>query len=446
MLQDIFPTTDKIVTIQPAIYPTDLLNIVVGVLSIPQSCPGVPPVRYPFELADGWTATKVADGLTLPRGLAIDSEARLLVVERGSSISQHTVDANGCITVSRTLISMSALNHGIYFGLDGNSLYASSASTVFRWAYDPKSGDVSGPPTTVVFGMEGEDHVTRTLIIPPHRPDLIVVSHGSGSNLDYDAIDPAVGRAIVKVFNISTIPNGGYNWATDGWNAGYGLRNEVGLVFDGNNMLWGVENNSDQLIRDINGTSTDIHNDNPAEELNFLGDVTIPNNAWYGYPTCFAVWRPDASIIDGITQQQLDVGQQFVTTPNQTFDDNSCANTSTPPRLGFQAHTAPLDAKFNGSDFTKLFVTLHGSWDRQPHVGYKLIVVPFTRAADDGSYAPVAPASSKSGYSDVFYPPDEGNCSASTCARPVGLVFDAAGRLYMTSDTSGEIFILSYSG
>lgn len=84
--------------------------------------------------------------------------------------------------------------------------------------------------------MAYNGHVTRTLIIPPNRPDLLVVAHGSNGNLDYASGDPATARAIVKVFNTSAVPTGGHNYAKDGWNAGYGLRNEVGLAFDGNNL------------------------------------------------------------------------------------------------------------------------------------------------------------------------------------------------------------------
>lgn len=76
---------------------------------------------------------------------------------------------------------------------------------------------------------------TRTLIIPPHRPDLLVVSHGNGENIDLASIDTVIGRAMVKVYDISHVPAGGYNYSIDGLIVAYGLRNEVGLEFDGNN-------------------------------------------------------------------------------------------------------------------------------------------------------------------------------------------------------------------
>lgn len=86
------------------------------------------------------------------------------------------------------------------------------------------------------MGMADFGEFTRTIIIPPHRPNLILVSHGTGENIDLASFNPNVGRAIVKVFDISHVPVGGYNYSSDGWVAGYGLRNSVGLVFDGNNL------------------------------------------------------------------------------------------------------------------------------------------------------------------------------------------------------------------
>ncbi len=62
-----------------------------------------------------------------------------------------------------------------------------------------------------------------------------------------------------------------------------GLRNEVGLAFDANGILHGVENGADQLNRpDLGG---DIHNGNPAEEMNRFNR---PAGTHYGYPYCFS--------------------------------------------------------------------------------------------------------------------------------------------------------------
>ncbi|KAH9889703.1 soluble quino protein glucose/sorbosone dehydrogenase [Xylariomycetidae sp. FL2044] len=432
-----------------------IATLLLGICQAQTSCPNIPPARYPYELAAGWSSIKVVDGLTRPRDIVVDAKGRLLMVESGKGVTQHTVDANGCITSSRVVVATPDLNHGIYLSPDGLTLYASSASYVYRWPYDPGVGSDSDDaaavtvwsPEPLVSGMATSGHISRTLIVPPDHPNLLVVSHGSNANIDNDAFNPATGRAIVKVFDLARVPDGGYNYTADGWNAGYGLRNEVGLAFDGNGMLWGVENSADDLHRaTANDTATvDIHEDNPAEELNYLGDVTRPSGAWYGYPSCFTVWNPSSIPPSSSYPQNLTVGSPFM--PNSPTSDLACLGLSVAPRLSLPPHTAPLDAKFDAG-FATLFVSLHGSWDRRSPAGYKVVGIPFTTtrnaAGNAGStlYEPVAAADSPTGWYDVWFPPDETACSEESCARPVGLVFDRAGRLYVTCDASGEVFLL----
>ncbi|KAJ2974618.1 hypothetical protein NUW58_g8602 [Xylaria curta] len=261
-----------------------VLAIIVSSQALLSPCPNVRGPSVSYNTAPGWSYVKVVGGLRSPRDLVLDSLGRLLIIEVGVGITQHLVDAHGCIINTRLLISRDDLNHGICLSADGKTLYASSPSSVFRWDYDLNTGDVGQNAVEVVTGMWTSGHISRTLAIPPHRQDLLVVSHGSDMNIDLDSSNPEIARAIVKVFNISSAPAGGYKFVSEGWNAGYGLRNEVGLAFDGNNMLWGVENSADNIVRTVGDTIIDIHANNPAEELNFLGDVTLPNDNWYGYP------------------------------------------------------------------------------------------------------------------------------------------------------------------
>jgi TrAA12-like len=46
------------------------------------------------------------------------------------------------------------------------------------------------------------------------------------------------------------------------------------------NRLWGVENSGDNFQR----AGKDIHQNNPAEKLNYIGDVVNPKGTWFGYP------------------------------------------------------------------------------------------------------------------------------------------------------------------
>lgn len=204
--------------------------------AIPASCSGAGNAAFQSVLASGWKATKVVGGLTNPRSIVFDSAGNMLVVQNGKGISYYAMGADGCTTSSKMLVSLNSLNHGIVLSADGKTLYASSMTQVFAWPYDAAAGTV-GTRSTIITGMyNGGSHTTRTLAIAPHAPNLLVVSHGSNSNIDSGASDPKTGRAIIKVFDLSALPSGGYNYVSGGYTAGYGQRNEVGMCWDNNNM------------------------------------------------------------------------------------------------------------------------------------------------------------------------------------------------------------------
>ncbi len=136
-------------------------------------------------------------------------------------------------------------------------------------------------------------------------------------------------------------------------------------------------------------------------------------------------------------------------TPNTSFADANCIGKSTPPRLSFMAHSAPISAVFDKTA-DNLYVTLHGSWNRQPATGYKMVQIPF-RKLPSGLYDPVAPADSQKGYNDILFMRNVDACSSSglqtsSCWRMAGIAWDPTfTRLVVTSDNSaeGEVFVLS---
>ena len=73
--------------------------------------------------------------------------------------------------------------------------------------------------------------------------------------------------------------------------------------------------------------------------------------------------------------------------------------------------------------------------DRTMPVGYKLSVIPFANGE------PVAAPDNKSSTTDVFSNADNSVCPQS-CFRPVGIAFDAQGRLFVSSDATGEIYVV----
>ena len=72
-------------------------------------------------------------------------------------------------------------------------------------------------------------HNTRTLLIPPTNPELLLVQRGSVLNIDNGTTDPAEGRAMVKIFNrVELDKMAPINYTSAGIVFGMGLRNSVG--------------------------------------------------------------------------------------------------------------------------------------------------------------------------------------------------------------------------
>lgn len=240
LITDSTPVPSTSVSVRPSTISARVTSTAIPVptsTGIPSSCVDTPELAFPVNVAPGWKVAKVAGGLVQPRGVIIDTDGNLLVVENGLGITAHKIGSDGCLTAGKTVISQKNLNHGIILSHNGNTLYASSATSVFAWSYNATTMSVSENLTTIVTGMDSSGHVTRTLIIPPKHPDLLLVSHGSNDNFDYGAADILTGRSCVKVFNTTTTPSQGYDYASGGYHMGYGLRNEVGLAFDADGML-----------------------------------------------------------------------------------------------------------------------------------------------------------------------------------------------------------------
>ncbi|KAI4204062.1 MAG: hypothetical protein LQ350_001455 [Teloschistes chrysophthalmus] len=278
--------------------------------------------------------------------------------------------------------------------------------------------------------MNTDDHTTRTLLLSRVVDGMLLISRGSTSNVDLAATLLSSGHSQIKVFNITNVSSTGYDFNTDGLRLGWGLRNSVGLAeHPDTGGLYSVENSVDQL--EVQGK--DIHQDNPGEEMNFHG--TLSDNKYanqgsnYGYPYCFSAWVPA-----DLDNDNIKVGTQFAMgNPNSTINDTYCAGLAA-PRLTFQSHMAPLDLKFNNSA-QEAWVTFHGSWDRTNPVGYKLSVIPFANGE------PVAAPANKTSTSDVLTNTDNAKCPQN-CFRPVGIAFDGQGRLFMSSDATGEIYVV----
>ncbi|KIL88324.1 hypothetical protein FAVG1_08403 [Fusarium avenaceum] len=392
--------------------------------------------------AEGVEYKLLRTGLQRPRHLVVDTEGNLLITEAGAKGVRRVVldggkDLSVCIDSDDALISGANLNHGIALTADGKTILVSSPSEVYAYDYDASEGKV-GSRRTVITGMSATStHSTRTLTIPlAGNPNLLLVAGGSDGNLDVETVDKDVVRSQVRVFNIDDMLAADapleYGKASL---LGWGLRNSVGWAEDpSTGNIWSVENSIDNLFRD----GVDIHNSNPGEELNFHG---LPNDTSsaqygsnYGYPGCFSIY--DASIIEDYPGG-ANVGKQMAGTPEGEkdlgFTDEECQEKQA-PRITFGSHLAPLDIKFR--DGSAAYIAIHGSWNRNPGDGYRLSKVDFANGQ------PVSASDDPDAEERLMWNTDNSKCP-SGCFRPAGLTFDKDGRLFMTSDSTGELYVVT---
>lgn len=372
------------------------------------------------ELPDDFCAFVWAKDIAAPRGLWVADNGDVLVVERGESrvVALWDDDHNGISDAGERAILAEgqSLNHGI--AVHGGFLYASRDTTVFRWAYSGQRADL-GASQTVVKGIPGGGHSTRTLAFDTQG--RLFVSVGSVENVDDDSR-----RSRVLRFDLTTVPSGGFDF-DDGFLFADGLRNEVGLELAPDGVLWGAQNGIDMLNRaDLGG---DIHQDNPAEILSRFHT----EGAFHGYPWCWAEYNLPPNFGDG----RNSIWAHPSTMNDGTHDDAWCRASTQPAALAMQGHSAPLDLEFyTGSLFPEafrgdLFVTFHGSWNRDTPTGYKVVHVDIngTTASDPATF---------------FEFDGAGDFAGEWGIRPVGVRTGKDGQLFVTSDASDEILVIGY--
>jgi glucose/arabinose dehydrogenase len=179
-------------------------------------------------------------GIPNPRGMALAPNGDILVVLADTSriFAYWENPITGAID-SAELVGRSGLNHGIR--LHNGWLYASTATTIFRWRYETPAQmrQPLGTPEVVVTGMPPTGifgHLSRTMVFD--SVGRMYVNVGSDSDVSTIAT-----RGIVYRFNVygSTLP---LQWPDSGEVFARGTRNSVGLAFDRFGRLWASENGS----------------------------------------------------------------------------------------------------------------------------------------------------------------------------------------------------------
>ncbi|KAJ7608744.1 hypothetical protein FB45DRAFT_945822 [Roridomyces roridus] len=402
------------------------------------------PFQAPVTVAPGFSASVIFSKLTTPRGITLDAEENILVVERGFGVTAFSPATSGGVDGwDRTVvIANTGFTQGIQ--IDGSSLYVSTGSQVLRYVYDATQKAVSGAaPCVVVDGVPADGELTtHTLQLQQFGSGtFMLVANGPLTNIDPTARDPNSGRSQIRRFLLpspSQCTSPPLQWST-GQILAYGIRNPAGFAFHpaSSQNLYVVENGAS--IDNVTGLTEMFVNDNPADEVEFVDLTTGPG--FYGFPDCTTLWNPDADPVGDPQYTGFMPGDQISLLLEADRDNAWCEvpDNNIPPALFFQAHSVPLDIKFyqtpsspSPSSFPTDFdgdavVSFHGSFDRSPPTGYGVVHAPFPFEGSD--------------YSFLIQATDLTSCPGS-CIRPVGLVFSSSGVLYVSSDSSGELFMI----
>jgi glucose/arabinose dehydrogenase len=299
-------------------------------------------------------------------------------------------DGDGVIDLRSVLLD--GLNSPFGMVLVGSNLYVANSDAVLRFPYTPGDTHIDAAGSKIVDLPAGtiNHHWTKNLIASPDGSKLYVTV-GSNSNIAERGMAVESERAAIWEVDIGS---GTHRIFASG------LRNPNGLAWEPENKtLWTVVNERDELGSDL--------------VPDYL--TSVRDGGFYGWPYSYFGAHLDARV----TPQRPDLVASAIT-----------------PDYALGPHTAPLGlAHSAGSTLPApfvdgMFISQHGSWNRKPHSGYKVIFVPFSHGKPDGD----TPIDVLTGFLD-----EDGNASG----RPVGIVIDRLGALLVADDVGNVIWRVS---
>ena len=388
-----------------------------------------------LELPDGFCATLFATGVNGARHIVVapngdvfvNTESRGRVDTKGGIVAFRDTNRDGKADLQQRFGS----GGGTGIALDGNMLYATSGSSIVRFRLASGTLNPVGKVDTIITGlpMSGSHHSHNFVL----QGRTLYVNIGSATNacqqLDRQAASPGKNpctelntRAGIWEFDANRVgqrPGDGRRFAS-------GLRNSVAFTrnpLDG--FLWAVVHGRDQLHDNWpNLFTAEKSAENPGEEL-----VRVDRGADYGWPYCY-----------------YDVDRRtLVLAPEYGGDGRQIGQCSrkTQPLMTFPGHWAPDGLVFySGSQFPAryrggAFIAFHGSWNRAPlpQAGFRVVFAPFRFDRPTGSFETFA-----NGFNPT---PDPGRAQPGT-RRPTGLAQAPDGSLFVTDDTGGTIWRITY--
>ena len=373
--------------------------------------------------ADGFAVTRFADGLDHPRWLLALPNGDVLVAESNAparpeegkgikgwfmnlfmkkagaavpSANRITLlrDADGDGVAEFRSAFLEGLNSPFGMTLVGDQLYVANTDAVLRFPYRAGDTRIAAPGTSLVDLPAGprNHHWTKTILADP-KGERLFVTTGSNSNVAENGMEEEEGRAAIWLVDPRTGDHRLY---------ASGLRNPIGLAFEPDTgALWTTVNERDELGSDL--------------VPDYM--TSVRDGGFYGWPYSYYGNHVD----ERVTPQRPELVAQAIA-----------------PDYALGPHTASMGLAFSkGAGLPSpyengAFVGQHGSWNRKPPSGYKVIFVPFADGRPAGE-----PIDVLTGFLD-----GEGNA----LGRPVGVVIDRKGGVLVADDVGNIVWRVAPTG
>jgi len=297
-------------------------------------------------------------------------------------------DADGDGVAETRSVLVQNLMSPFGMALIGDNLYIANADAVVRFPYARGATQITAAPVKLADlpGAPRNHHWTKSLVASRDGRKLYV-GVGSNSNIAEHGMAIEAGRAAIQEIDVATGASRVY---------ASGLRNPVGLAWQPQSgALWTVVNERDELGSDL--------------VPDYL--TSVREGAFYGWPYSYY-----GAHVDTRVQPQ----------------DPALVAHAIAPDYALGSHVAPLGLVFYDSKLLPVrytngaFVGLHGSWNRDPPNGYKVVFVPFANGQPAGPIEDVL----------VDFLDAQGHARG----RPVGVAVDRRGAVLVADDVGNVIW------
>ena len=375
------------------------------------------------KTADGLVVGPYGNGLDHPRWLHVLPNGDVLVAEtnapkrpldnqgiRGWFFKRYQKKAGGAVPSANRITLLrdadgdgvaelktafiEGLNSPFGMALVGNTLYVANTDAVVRFPYQTGDTRITAPPVKVADLPGGllNHHWTKSLIANPEGTRLYV-GVGSNSNVAENGMEAEDERAAILEIDPATGMHRVF---------ASGLRNPVGLAWEPvTGMLWTAVNERDELGSDL--------------VPDYM--TSVQEGGFYGWPYSYF-----GQIVDTrVEPRRPDLVAKAIV-PDYALGPHTAS-------LGLAwAQGTSLPSHFDGG----MFVGQHGSWNRKPPSGYRVIFVPFSGGRPSGPAIDVL-----TGFLDA-----EGQARG----RPVGVAIDTRGALLVADDVGNVVWRVAAAG